>query len=372
MFLAAHWNAFKLANLATQQRPFMSSSTIPSVQSAKLGLWLPEPNDSLTQTLCKVYGISLVDPLLKDVLALHMALNPDIFAAHRPLQQKVIYLADLQMRRGGTLGASQRNALLGKLNVEKANLAGSKQHLETIVPRSAVEVEAMRFVLGFNEVMGHIGTGLGIGSTTAVTLTGRHLHSDILDFNRWANEKASLLKTGRGKDILHHYDARMDDVVKRIKGRLGPTQRFLFNGVGTKDALFNGVPQSLRPDPITISAAERIKQVAGAAKFGGAALLLVDAGLTCQKLSATAPKDKVQTAYKELGGFAGSLLAGFAVGVAVTAMATPVGWVGAIVIAAGSAYGGKMGGEAGFQALFKAKGDLFRLKDGRLLNNWCQ
>lgn len=372
MFLAAHWNAFKLANLATQQRPFMSSSTIPSVQSAKLGLWLPEPNDSLTQTLCKVYGISQVDPLLKDVLALHMALNPDIFAAHRPLQQKVIYLADLQMRRGGTLGASQRNALLGKLNVEKAKLASSKQHLETIVPRSAVEVEAMRFVLGFNEVMGHIGTGLGVGATTAGTLTGRHLHSDILDFNRWANEKVSLLKTGHGKDILHHYDARMDDVVKRIKGRLGPTQRFLFNGVGTKDALFHGVPQSLRPDPITISAAERIKQVAGAAKFGGAALVLVDAALTCQKLSATAPKDKVQTAYREIGGFAGSVLTGMVVGVAVVSMATPVGWLGAIVISAGAAYGGKTAGEALLNWRFQGNGDFLNLKDGRILNSWCK
>ena len=350
----------------------MSSSAVPAIQSAKLGLWLPEPNDSLTKTLCKVYGISMVDPLLKDMVSLHLALNPDIFAAHRPLQQKVIYLADLQLRRGATLGASSQNSLLGKLNLDKPSLAGSKQRLEVVVPRSAVEVEAMRFVLGFNEVMGQIGTGLGIGSTAAGTLAGRHLHGDILDFNRWANEKASLLKTGRGKDILHHYDARMDDVVKRIKGRLGPTQRFLFNGTATTDALFNGVPQSLRPDPITISAAERIKQVAGAAKFGGAALVLVDAGLTCQKLSATAPEDKVQTAYKEIGGFAGSVLTGVIVGVAVVSMATPVGWVGAIVISAGSAYGGKNLGETALNSLFKTKGDLFNLKDGRLLNSWCE
>jgi hypothetical protein len=349
----------------------MSFSAVSGIKSAGLGLWLPEPHDSLTQTLCKVYGISFADPLLKEVVALHLALNPEIFAAHRPLQQKVIYLADLQLQRGGALGASQQNALLAKLNVEKASLAGSKRHLETIVPRSAVEVEAMRFVLGFNEVMGHIGTGLGIGSATAGTLTGRHLHSDILSFNRWANEKASLLKTGRGADILHHYDARMDDVVKRITRRLGPTQRFLFNGTGTEDALFNGVPQSLRPDPVTISAAERIKQVAGAAKFGGAALVLVDGALTCQKLSATPQVDKVQTAYKEIGGFAGSLLTGAAVGIAVASMATPVGWLGAIVISAGAAYGGKTGGEFFFDKILQNGGDVFDLKNGRLLNSWC-
>lgn len=261
---------------------------------------------------------------------------------------------------------------MNKLNGEKSALAGSKRQLETIVPRSAVEVKAMRFVLGFNEVMGHIGTGLGIGTATATTLTGRHLHSDILNFNRWANEKASLLKTGKGKDILQHYDARMDDVVKKVQGRLGPTQRFLFNGAATKDALFNGVPQSLRPDPITISAAERIKQVASAAKFGGAALVFVDAGLTCQKLSATAPEDKLEVAYKDIGGFISSLAVGVGVGIALASMATPVGWAGAIVISSASAYGGKQIGEWGGNLLRETRGDFLNLREGRILNSWCK
>lgn len=348
------------------------STIVSGVQSARLGLWLPEPDDCLIQTLSKVYGISHIDPVMKDVLSLHLALNPDIFAAHRPLQQKVIYLADMRMQRGAGLAAHQRAAILNKLNVEKTGLAGSKTRLELIVPRSAAEVEAMRFVLGFNEVMGQVGAGLGIGASTVSTLAGKHLYSDILSFNKWASEKAHLLKSGRGKDIVHHYDARMDDVVKRIKNRLGPTERFLFNGTGTRDALFNGVPQSLRPDPVTIGVAERIKQVAGAAKSVSAALLLVDAGLTCQKLSATAPEAKVETAYREIGGFFGSLLAGAVVGAAVVSMATPVGWVGAIVISAGTAYGGKKFGETVLGTAFNAGGDVFNLKDGRLLNSWCK
>lgn len=347
------------------------STIVSGVQSARLGLWLPEPDDSLIQTLSKVYGISHIDPVMKDVLSLHLALNPDIFAAHRPLQQKVIYLADMRMQRGAGLAAHQRAAILNKLNVEKTGLAGSKTRLELIVPRSAAEVEAMRFVLGFNEVMGLVGAGLGIGASTVSTLAGKHLYSDILSFNKWASEKAHLLKSGRGKDIVHHYDARMDDVVKRIKNRLGPTERFLFNGTGTRDALFNGVPQSLRPDPVTIGVAERIKQVAGAAKSVSAALLLVDAGLTCQKLSATAPEAKVETAYREIGGFFGSLLAGAVVGAAVVSMATPVGWVGAIVISAGTAYGGRSLGEAFGNWRYSANGDFLSLQNGRLLNSWC-
>ena len=54
----------------------------------------------------------------------------------------------------------------------------------------------------------------------------RHLQPDILEFNRWANEKANLVKNSKSADILHHYDARADEISKRIKNRLGPTERF--------------------------------------------------------------------------------------------------------------------------------------------------
>ncbi|WP_370262374.1 hypothetical protein [Limnobacter sp.] len=254
---------------------------------------------------------------------------------------------------------------------QKAQLAASKQKLESIVPSNPEQVEAMRFVLGFDEVMGHVGTGAGIGVNSLSTLTGRHLQADMLEFNRWANEKASLVKAGKGKDILHHYDARMDELVKRIQNRLGPTERFLFNN-GTKDALFSGTPKSLRPGAITIGAAERVAQMATKAKVAGAALVVLDAALTCHKLANTAEGQKVETAYREIGGFITSLAVGAAVGVAVVSMATPVGWLGAVIISAGSAYGGKAIGEAVGNIVHTQLGDVFSLKDGKILNGWCR
>lgn len=53
-------------------------------------------------------------------------------------------------------------------------------------------------------------------------------------------------------------------------------------------------------------------------------------------------------------------------------MATPVGWVGAIVISAGTAYSGKKLGEFGVSGFYDVKGDVLNLKDGRLLNSWCK
>lgn len=179
------------------------------------------------------------------------------------------------------------------------------------------------------------------------------------------------MKAGKGKDIPHHYDARMDELVKRIQNRLGPTERFLFNN-GTKDALYSGTPKGLRPGAIAIGAAERVAQMASKAKVARAALVVLDAVLTCHKLANTAEAQKVETAYREIGGFVGSLLTGMVVGVAVASMATPVGWVGAMIISAGSAYGGKAIGEVFGEGRFKKNGDFLNLKDGKILNSWCK
>lgn len=347
------------------------SNSLHGPAAAQLGLWLPEPGDSLAQTLCKVYGLSMVDARLPDLLALHLKINPEIANAHKPLHRSVIYLASVPLHPGATLRGDTQRLALAKLNQDKPALAGSKVRLEAVAPRSPAEVEAMRFVLGFNEVMGTVGTGLGIGASTTETLAGRHLQADILKFNRWAQGKADLMKYGYGKDILHHFDARTDEVTRSIQKRLGPLERFLFNGHTVGDALNNGVPQSLRPNPITISAAERIRQVASGAKTAGIALAVVDAALTCQKLSATPKADKVGTAYREIGGFTGSLMTGAGVSIWIAASVTPVGWVGALVLSGVAAYGGKSIGEAIGSWTQGQFGDWMNLKDGRVLNQWC-
>lgn len=342
-----------------------------TIQEAKLGLWIPQPGDSLNQTLCKVYGLSPLEPIFKDIQTLHMALNPEVFAANQPLKKKVIYLADIKLGSKSMSGAGAQANLQNKLQQEANIHQKAKMTLEATVPNNSVEVEAMRFVLGFNSAMGQVGTTIGLMSGTVSTLNGKHLHSDLLQFNKWASEKDVLIKAGKGADILHHYDSRMDDIVKKIDKRLGPLQRFFFNGTATKEGLLNGVPQSLRPDPEMITVSKRAAQLASAAKVGTVALAGVDAMLICQKLAATQQDKKVETAYNEIGGFFGGLVAGVAVGVGVAAMATPVGWVGAIIISGASAYAGKEMGSLIFNQSFKTKGDWAKLQDGQILTKWC-
>lgn len=342
-----------------------------TIQDAELGLWIPQPGDSLNQTLSKVYGLSPLEPLFKDIQALHMAINPEVFAAHVPLRVKAIHLADITLGSNASMGQGARDIIQRKLKAQQAKNQAAKLALEATIPQSEVEVEAMRFILGFNSVMGQVGTTIGLASGTISTLNGKHLHSDLLQFNKWAADKNALIQSGRGADLMGHYDARMDDVVKRINKRLGPLQRFFFNGTPTKQGLLNGVPQSLRPNPQMITVSTRAAQLASAAKVGTVALAGVDAVLICQKLIATPQEQKLQTAYSEIGGFFGALFAGAAVGAGIVAMATPVGWVAAIVITGVTSYGGKQIGEGLAHWSQTNFGDWAELKNGQVLNKWC-
>jgi hypothetical protein len=65
---------------------------------------------------------------------------------------------------------------------------GAERIFQGRLSTNAVEAEAMRFVLGFNSVMGQVGTTIGLASGTVSTLNGKHLHSDLLQFNKWAAE----------------------------------------------------------------------------------------------------------------------------------------------------------------------------------------
>ena len=93
-----------------------SSTGSTPFKSARLGLWLPEPTDSLTQTLCKVYGVGSTDPMLPGLVQLHLKLNRDVFSEYAPLEKKVIYLADLHANKGAKLGAIDQTATVALLN----------------------------------------------------------------------------------------------------------------------------------------------------------------------------------------------------------------------------------------------------------------
>ncbi|NJM32725.1 MAG: hypothetical protein HC848_07590 [Limnobacter sp.] len=345
--------------------------SFPGLFDTQIGLWIAHPQHDLAQTVCAVYGVPLSSPEHQQLTRLLQHLNPEVFNANSPLRSKVLIVPSLHAAKSRQFMTADKAALAKQLQTRQPSLSVSKSQLQALLPPSPLELEAMRVVMGFQETFGLASQAAGIHFGTLGTLSGRQIQNELREFARWAEQKAHFATTSDDRSLLMHFDARQQSIVDRIKKRLGPLERTFFNGKSSHQALFQGVPQSLLPDPINISALKRVQQLAQASKMGGIALIGVDVATTCMKLAATPEPQKVETAYREIGGFFGSLMVGGGVALSVAAMATPVGWVAAIVLTAGASYAGQELGSYLLRYYHKNNGDFFALKEGRILNDWC-
>lgn len=335
-----------------------------------MGLWVPHPEHSLARVLSHVYGVGPLTPGFAELLQLNLQLNTDVLNAHQPLGSKVIFIADVHMLRGTSPSDDQMTRMLKLLKQEKAAFEESKRNLEALRSGSAEEAEALNMAMAFNSWAGGVSMVGGAINSLQSQLTGRQLQADLREFANWGQQKAKTM--AHRPDLAHHYDARMNDVVKRIQSRLGFMEKFVFNGVSTKEALYHGVPKTARPSPMTIGAAQRIAALARNAKIGGGVLMAVDATLGCHAIMEAEEDKKVETAYREVGGFAASLLTGMAMSLVAFSMVTPAGWVAAVVIVSATNYAASQTGKAVGGQIHNRLGDIFNLKDGRLINQTCK
>jgi hypothetical protein len=67
------------------------------------------------------------------IQALHMAINPDVFAAHLPLQIKVIFLADIKLGSNQLTAISSQATLNSRLKQEIYQYQNIKLALEATV-----------------------------------------------------------------------------------------------------------------------------------------------------------------------------------------------------------------------------------------------
>src|SRR5690625_6922922 len=91
-----------------------------------------------------------------------------------------------------------------------------------------------------------------------------------------------------------------------------------------------------------------VRLMTGASKVasrGGIALSVVGLGIACHEIAHTESRDHQNDIPVESGGsLIGGLAFGLGAGIGLALMATPVGWVGALVIGAGGALTGEAAG----------------------------
>ena len=145
------------------------------------------------------------------------------------------------------------------------------------------------------------------------------------------------------------YDYSRKKALETLSKRLGPTEKWLFNGKTTKESIRiargGGIPatQNIKAN------AARLAGLAKKAKYGGVVLTGVGLAASCYQVANTASEDEKNEIIVEslastaIGGMIG-------VGVGIFLVSNPIGWGTAIVLATGTAlasYGaGKLAKEA--------------------------
>lgn len=159
-------------------------------------------------------------------------------------------------------------------------------------------------------------------------------------------EVASLYESYQAGDISKgQYDYQRRNTLTRLSNNLGPTQRLLYGSRAPGEVIRISRRGGVSP---TVDIDREVRRMTGASKVasrGGIALSVVGLGIACHEIAHTESRDHQNDILVESGGsLIGGLAFGFGAGIGLALMATPVGWVGALVIGAGGALTGYAAG----------------------------
>lgn len=151
----------------------------------------------------------------------------------------------------------------------------------------------------------------------------------------------------RGQASKGQYDYRRSKLMSQLTGNLGPTN-LLLNGTTTpSEVLRISRTKGTAPTQPLAQQLNKMNRIAKAASHGGVVLSVVGLGITCHEIAnAKSQKEKNEILVEGAGGLLSGMFYGVATGIGIALMATPVGWVGALVIGVGSVavgYGGSKG-----------------------------
>ena len=141
------------------------------------------------------------------------------------------------------------------------------------------------------------------------------------------------------------YDYQRRKSLSKLKAKLGPTNLLLNGTQSPNEVLRISRKKGNVPTQALTQQINRMGSLAKIASRGGVVLSVVGLGVACHEIASTNNvQKKNEILVESLGGFTGGMLYGGATTLAVLLMATPVGWVGALVIGAGGVLAGTLTG----------------------------
>ena len=192
--------------------------------------------------------------------------------------------------------------------------------------------------------------GTGAASMTMINQTFRANTPLLTEMvQNYEAYKAGELRKGQ-------YDYRRKKILTKLKARLGPLSRILNATRVQTEVLRISRTRGRAPTANITRQIGRMGRLAKYASHGGVLLSGVGLTLACNDIANTNDMQKKNEILVEnVGGVIGGAAFGFAAGIAIVVMATPVGWVAALIIGVGGAVAGYAAGK-GFKNMYDTYG----------------
>lgn len=277
------------------------------------------PGDSLSRIIKKYYG-ALARQEQQLIISSIQADNPEIKNPNLIHPGQTITI-DIPQNYGPVPGLPKQPVIKANNKTVKA----LKQTLKHTTPQEKDLISGMAPVL------------LGVGTTNLMMInhtfkTNAPLVAEMAEnYNEYKAEKMT-----KGQ-----YDYRRNKILNKLKVKLGPTNYLLNGNKSPNEILRITRTKDSVPTHAMTHQINRMGSLSKLASRGGVVLSVAGLGVACYGIANADDKQKKnEILFEALGGFTGGLAYGGAATIAVALMATPVGWVGALVIGIGGAVSG--------------------------------
>ena len=139
-----------------------------------------------------------------------------------------------------------------------------------------------------------------------------------------------------GKITKGQYDYKRGKLINKLRLKLGPTRLAINIKKLLNEIVRISQKKGTAPTHILSQQTRKMTRLSKLASRGGVVLSIAGLGVACYEIANTEnQQQKNEILVENLDGFAGGLAYGVAASLAILVMATPVGWVAALVIGAG-------------------------------------
>ncbi len=289
-------------------------------------LYSVKPGDTLTGIIWKFYHFKFGTEGYK--LALSQIrkdnpriVNPDSIKVGQSISLRKLSLID---------ASSSPNPKFSLYSVVSDN--EQSKFDSTIKSLSQKEQEAFWALSWLDDNWGSASAGIGATFASMGALLGDVGKGNVGELKKldglYREYKSGSLSKGQ-------YDYRRKKLLETVAKNLGPTEKLLFNGKKAREAMRisrkGGVPATAALQKNT----DKLAKLSKAAAKGGTILTAVNLGLACDQIARANTKTKKNEILVET---AASTVVGTVSGIAISlfVVATPIGWVGALVLGVAS------------------------------------